>query len=135
MKTKINRFLLAFITFIMMGAFQADPSAQLIGSWTLKSLIPAYPENMKPKTKADAEKDIQDLTGRLKKTKFIFSKDGHLSFERHSGMWKMSSDGKTVGLINDNKEKIVATILSLSAHQLVFSRVDDGIKQTFTLTR
>lgn len=51
------------------------------------------------------------------------------------GTCTMGKDGKKVTYINEKKEKEVADVLQLFEHKLVFSRVDDKVKQTFILTK
>ncbi|MDB5089443.1 MAG: hypothetical protein JWR09_3437 [Mucilaginibacter sp.] len=135
MKAKIGTYLLPILTMLILGAFQVQHPETLIGAWKLKSLTAEYPKTMSGKSKSAAEADIKDLTGRLKKTTFVFSKDGYLSYLGHKGKWVMSNDGKTVDFIDDAKEKTVASIIKLSADQLIFTRVDDGISQTFCLAK
>jgi hypothetical protein len=133
MKIKISNYMLAIVAIILLGAFQVNQSASLTGVWKLKNFIPEYPVTMTGKTRSAAEADMKELAGRLKKTTFIFSADGNLSYLGHQGKWSMSNDGKTVRFISNTNEKSTVTIIKLSAQDLLFKRVDDGITQTFHL--
>lgn len=135
MKTKITFLLLAITAIVVIGALQVSYANKLIGTWKLKSFKAEYPSTMTGKTKSVAEADMKDLTGRMKKTTFVFTKDGSLSYLNSKGTWAISNNGKTVDFVSAAKEKSVVTIIELTEHQLVFSRVDDGIKQTFHLVK
>jgi hypothetical protein len=133
MKTKISNYMLAIVAIILLGAFQVNHSEFLTGTWKLKSFTPEYPETMTGKARPAAEADMKELTGRLKKTTFVFSADGNLSYLGRQSKWSMSTDGKTVNLISGTNEKSAVTIIKLTEQDLVFKRVDDGITQTFHL--
>jgi hypothetical protein len=133
MKTKISNYMLAIMAIILLGAFQVKQPASLTGVWKLKSFIPEYAVTMTGKARSAAEADMKELAGRLKKTTFIFSADGNLSYLGHQGKWSMSNDGKTVRFISNTNEKSTVTIIKLSEQDLLFKRVDDGITQTFHL--
>lgn len=135
MKTKINSFVISIIGFLLLSAFQSYRSEVLIGSWKLTSLTAEYPKSMTGKAKTDAVNDVKGTNERLKKTSFVFTKDGHLSYANHIGTFVMSVDGKTVTFINDTKEKSIANIIKLTPHELIFTRVDNGITQTFHLAK
>ena len=138
MKIKTNPFfssLIALIAVLGITAFQAGQSPTLIGSWKVKSFQAAYPDTMSNKAKAAAELDMKDLGARLKKSILVFNQDGSLSYLGHKGRWMMNTNGKTVDFISSTNEKSLITIVKLSQKDFVFKRVDDGITQTFHLTR
>jgi hypothetical protein len=131
---KILFILIAVITLKVTHA--QTSSTALAGAWKFQDLKAEYPQNMQGKKLADAQKDVQGDIKKFKKNfPFIFTEDGHFTIGTHHGTWVMGEDGKTVTYTNEKKQKGTATILQLTEHQLIFSRVDDDITQTFTLTR
>ncbi|SRR5260221_5210156 len=131
---KILFILIAVITLKVAPA--QTPSSSLAGTWKFQDLKAEYPQNMQGKKLADAQKDVQSDIKKFKKNfPFTFTEDGHCTIGTHHGTWQMSEDGKTVTYTNEKKQKETAAILQLTEHQLIFSRVDDDITQTFTLTR
>ncbi|MDP9078909.1 MAG: hypothetical protein M3O71_15880 [Bacteroidota bacterium] len=135
MKTKINSFTRYFIAIPLLSAFQIGPSATLVGTWKLTSLTAIYPKNMTSKARSTAEADIKSTSERLKQTTFVFSKDGHLSFAKHTGTYVIGKDGKTVDFVNYAKEKSTGLIVKLTTHDLEFTREDDGLTQVFHLVK
>ena len=122
------------LTQVKVSHAQITPSA-LAGSWKFQQLKAEYPKDMQGKKLADAKKDMKGDEKKFKSFAFSFTEDGHCTIGPIHGTWVMSEDGTTVTVTNEKNEKIVATIMQLTEHQLVFSRMDDGIKQTFTLTK
>ena len=135
MKNKINAFVLSFIATQLLSAFQVIPPATLVGSWKLTSLSAIYPKTMTGKAKSTAEADIKNTGERLKQTTFVFTKDGHLSFAKHTGTYVIGKDDKTVDFVNDTKEKSTGHIVKLTIHELEFTREDDGLTQVFHLIK
>ncbi len=133
MKTYL--FILLVVSGFGIGTFQASNAALLAGSWKFRDLKAEYPKTMHGKALADAKKDIQGDIKRMKNSPFIFAQDGKCTIGEHHGTWTMSRGGKKVTYINEKKEKEVVNVLQLSEHKLVFSRVDDSVKQTFILTK
>lgn len=127
-------FLLIAVTAFKFAGAQMSASL-LVGSWKFQDMKAEYPKGMQGKKLADAQKDIEGDIRKFKEASFIFKKDGSCIIGLHHGTWVMSQDSRTVTYINEKNTKEVATIVQLTAHQLVFSRIDEDIKQTFTLTR
>lgn len=127
-------FILIVVTAFKLAGAQIQASA-LAGSWKFQNMKAEYPKDMQGKKLADAQKDMQGDIKKFKEVTFIFKKDGKCTIGGHHGTWVMSPDSQTVTYINEKNTKEVATIVQLTEHQLIFSRIDDNIKQTFTLTR
>src|SRR5258707_5741729 len=127
-------FALIVVTAVKFAGAQISASS-LVGSWKFQNMKAEYPKNMQGKKLADAQKDMQGDIKKFKEATFTFKKDGDCTIGGHHGTWVMSPDGQTVTYINEKSTKEVATIVQLTEHQLIFSRIDDTIKQIFTLTR
>lgn len=135
MKINSNIIALSVVTILLFSSFQIDQAGKLVGTWKLTRLTAIYPKKMTGKAKKDAEADIKETGERLKKTIFVFTRDGHLSYVSHVGTYTVSKDGKSVDFMNDTKEKSTAVIVRLTAHELEFTREDDGLTQVFYLVK
>lgn len=133
--SKFNLLLLVSVFFTIVATAQTPTPAMLVGSWKLESLKPKFPDNVTEKQKAKGEKVIADDTEEFKKVSFVFTKEGGLTVGKKQFTWAMDSDGKTVSVKKNNKVAIVATVLSLTDHKLVFTRPDEGMIVTYILVR
>lgn len=133
--SKFNLLLLVSILFTIVATAQTPTPAMLVGAWKLESLKPKFPDNVTAKQKAAGEKVIADDTEEFKKISFVFTKQGGLAVGKKQFTWAMDSDGKTVEVKKKNKVAIVATVLTLTDHKLIFSRPDEGMIVTYTLVR
>ena len=135
MKTKINILLLAAVSFMTIAAAQSTKSDLLIGTWKLQSLSPEFPLNVTDKEKIKDEKIIADDTEYFKKNSFIFTKYGELTLGKKKFTWVMNATGNKVNVSKGHKVIIVATILKLSDHELIFTRPDEGMIVKYDLKR
>lgn len=135
MNTKIA--LVALATFLLISHSDAQsPKANLLpGTWKVMGLIAAFPDNASPDQITKGKKIIADDEKNFKKTTFDFTPDGKLTVGKKKFVWVMDADGSHVTVQRKKKPKIVATILELSDHRLVFTRPDDGMIVTYTLSR
>jgi len=134
MKAKL--YLLGLIVaFTVTSAYaQSKKSMLLIGTWTVESMKPAFPASFSDKQKAKGAKIVADDENDFKKTGFVFTKEGKLIVEKKTFYWTINDAGTQV-IVKNDKSEIKATIIELSAHRLVFSRKDEGMIVTSTLTK
>lgn len=135
MKSKYIMLLIAAIWAVSVANAQSNRSEMITGSWKLKNLKPQFPANALKKEIASDRKIIADDEKDFKKSSFVFTKDRRLLLGEKNFTWKLESDDKTVKVMKDDSLIIVATIVKLSAHQLIFTRPDEGMIVTYTLIR
>lgn len=134
MKTKFNLLLLAGLCFITAVSAQTQKSEMLTGSWKVQSLTAKFPPNVTVKQKTKGEKTIADDETEFKKAGFLFT-GNKLTVGKKKFTWVMDKDGSQVVVKKGKKVIITAKLLELSAHQLIFTRPDEGMIVTYTLAR
>lgn len=134
------KYLNGFLMLVMVVAFTAcgggDPKAHLTSTpWTM-DIDAAMKEMPKEQLEKLPKKMLDGIKEGLKKTRFIFEKDGKMKMtaaglggKEMSGTWKLSDDGKTLTIIQGEGGKEVSNkILELSSSRLVFETEVGGKK-------
>ena len=65
----------------------------------------------------------------------LFLPEIHLRWAKKKFTWTMDKNGSRVVVKRGNKVIIIANVLTLTAHQLIFTRPDEGMIVTYTLTK
>jgi len=107
----------------------------LPGTWKVKSFSAGLPKSLTGKARATAKADMKAQAVRLNKSTFVFNKDGSAIYFNKPAKWVMGKEVNTVYFTTPNKEISVITIILLNAHELVVTRLNDGVFQTLDLTR
>lgn len=134
MKTKINCLLIATICYFSMVYGQVSKTEMINGTWKLKNLKAQFPLNITEKEKQKDQKIIDSDEADFKKYGFTF-KGNSLDIGKKHFTWMMNEKGTEVTVKKKGKSIITATLVNLSAHQLVFTRPDEGMVVTYTLYR
>lgn len=134
MKKRIYLLSLIVLFAISATCAQSKKSELLTGTWSVASMKPAFPAGFTKKQDEKGAKTVADDEKDFKKTGFVFTKDGRLMLEKKLFYWSMNEAGTEV-IVKNGKSEIKATVIELSEHKLVFSREDEGMIVTTTLTR
>jgi len=134
MRIRFNIALVAALFCAGLANAQSNKPEMLVGSWKVESLQPKFPVNITAKEKAKDEKTIADDEAEFKKAGFRFT-GTELLVGPKKFTWKMSSSGNKVTVKKNKKTIINATILTLTADRLVFTRPDEGMIVTYTLSK
>jgi hypothetical protein len=134
MKTKFNCLLIATICYFSVVYGQATKPEMINGTWKLKSLKAQFPANISEKEKAKDQKIIDGDEADFKKYGFTF-KGNALDIGKKHFTWMMNEKGTQVTVKKKGKSIIIATLVKVTAHQLIFTRPDEGMIVTFTLSR
>ena len=135
MNAKVTPLVLATFLLFNGTSAQSTKANLLPGAWKVMGLSAAFPDKTSPDQIKKGKKTIADDEKNFKKTTFNFTADGKLTVGKKNFTWVMDADGSHVTVKRKHKAKIVATLEELSEHQLVFTRPDEGMIVTYTLSR
>lgn len=114
---------------------QTSRAGLLTGKWNVESLTPEFPKTATAKEKEKGMKEIAGDLKNFKATGFTFTKDGKLSVDNKTFEWSFLNSEKEVSVTKGKKEIALATIVELTEHKLVFTRLDEGMVVTCVLSR
>jgi hypothetical protein len=132
-------FVAAMVTLVACGGKKSDLIA---GSWKIGDMAAEtpkdLPDSLKKAMDAQSKAGIEEMK---KSCTFEFNKDGSYSVKmmgtETKGKWKLSEDGLKITMSGDTKDKqdMTGDIVELTSSKMVFSMVDQGLKQTLTLVK
>jgi hypothetical protein len=132
-------FVAAMVTLVACGGKKSDLIA---GSWKIGDMAAETPKDLPDSLKKAMEAQSKAGIEEMKKScTFEFKKDGSYSVKmmgtESKGKWKLSEDGSKISMTDDTKDKQAMTgdIVELTTSKMVFSMVDQGLKQTLTLVK
>jgi hypothetical protein len=135
MKIKISVYLFAFAIVLTLGSFQLNYNLMLPGTWKVKSFSAGLPAGLTGKARVTAKADMKKLATVLNKSTFVFNKNGSATYFNKPAKWIMGKEVNTAIFTGNNKEVSVITIVLLNQHELVFTRLNDGVFQTLDLVK